>query len=161
MLETILTGGASTILGAVVGGGFRLGQAFLDAREKQRDRDHEHRMSVLHGEQAERAGELKLREVGLQGEITLAQGEIQAMMAGVQAQATEAQAAGGTAAWLSATVRPIVTYGLVILYAWHKASLIAAGAPVWGSEDMALLSSILAFWFADRSLRRGRSPLAA
>ena len=164
----LLTGGLASLLGGVLGGVFRLGQAVLDAREKQRDREHELSMLRLNGEQAAATGELRLREAGLAGAIQLGGAEIQALVEGVKAQASEAVAAGGWAARLSATVRPILTYLLVGAYLAHKLSgvsvAVAQGfAPealgrLWTAEDMAILSTILSFWFVDRSIRRA-SPL--
>lgn len=163
----LLTGGLASLIGGVLGGAFRLGQAFLDAREKQRDRDHELAMLRLNGEQAAAASEQKMREMGLAGDIQLAAAEVQALVDGVRAQANEAMAAGGWAARLSATVRPILTYLLVLLYLGSKASAVAAALqaydPVtalgraYGPEDTAVLASILSFWFLDRAIRKGSS----
>lgn len=161
MIDEILTGGLASIVGTVLGGGFRLLQAGLESREKQRDRDQEFRMTQLHGQLAEQASEFKLRELGAQFEATQYQEDLRALVAGTQAQAQEAQSAGGAVAFLSGTVRPVVTYGLVVLYCYHKISQVALGAPVWVEADMALLSSVLSFWFLDRSLRRGRSNLSS
>ena len=95
-----------------------------------------------------------------------AQAEWQALMAGAQAQAAEAQAAGGWVAKLSASVRPAVTYWLMALYTAAKAatlwtalstaeaSFAVAVRAMYTEADAALLSSILSFWFLDRSLRK-------
>jgi len=157
MLDAILSGGASAIIGTLLGGAARLAQGWMQMRDRQRDREHELVMSELHGKLAAQAGELRLRETGLAAETMLAQVDMQALTAGVQAQAAEAAAGGRWTAALSSTVRPLVTYGLVTLYAWAK---ISGLAPVWGEADMALLGSVLGFWFLDRSMR-GRSANAA
>jgi hypothetical protein len=164
----LLSGGLASLLGSALGGVFRFGQAILDAREKQRDRDHELALQRLNGEQAAAAGEQRMREMGLAGDIQLAAAEVQALVEGVKAQASEAAAAGGWAARLSATVRPILTYLLVLLYLCSKLSGVAAALgtadPIgalgrcYGPEDMAVLASILSFWFVDRAIRKG-SPL--
>lgn len=164
--------GIETLLGSLLGGAFRLGQAVLDAREKQRDRDHEYRMVQLNGDLAAKADERRLREIGLEGEYRLSAMDVEALMAGVKSQAVEAQTAGGWSAALSATVRPITTYLLLVLYMSHKAVVVAlaysggtdmlqALNDAYSEADVAILSSILAFWFVDRSLRRGRPPVAS
>ena len=162
--------GLETILGGLVGGAFRLGQAFLDAREKQRERDHEHRMTELQGELAAKADERRLRELGIQADMAVSAQDAQMLIEAVKAQAVEAQAAGGWVSKLSASVRPIVTYMLVALYIlWKVAEVYAAFISFgvvealrasYSESDMAILASILSFWFVDRSLRRGRSPIA-
>lgn len=163
--------GLETLLGGLIGGAFRLGQAVLDAREKQRDRDHEHRMLELEGRQAKEIGEQNMRLIGLAGDIQLQAAELQAVKEVSQAQAVEATQAGGFVAALSATVRPVVTYALLffycavkiagIAYAWPQEGAMSAIMGAYSESDMAIFSSILAFWFVDRSLRRGRSHVAA
>lgn len=159
--------GLETLIGSALGGAFRLGQAWLETREKQRDRDHEFRMTELQGQQAFAAAEARLREVGLQGEIAVTGQEIAALVDGIKSQAFEARSAGGWVAALSATVRPLTTYALLGYYGAIKAALIAAAwttdgavasiAASWSEGDMAILSSILSFWFVDRSLRHAQA----
>jgi hypothetical protein len=164
--------GIETLLGGALGGLFRLGQAFLETREKQRDRDHEFRMMELQGRQAVAAAEARLREVAIDGQFKLEATDVQAIMEATKAQALEASTAGGWAAFLSATVRPVLTYLLALLYIGHKIALIGAALMVSGDPlpsvvlafteaDHAILSSILSFWFVDRSLRKGRSPITS
>lgn len=156
--------GLETLLGSLLGGAFRLVQAFLDAREKQREREHEFSMTQLQGDLAARADERRFKELELSTAAAYATADLGALQAGVQAQSGEAQAAGGWVASLSASVRPIVTYLIVLFYMANKAAILAG---VWGAADlggalgriysetdMALLGSILGFWFVDRSLRR-------
>lgn len=163
--------GFETLLGGLLGGALRLGQAVIDAREKQRDRDHEFRMTELQGLLAEKANEARMRELGLHATMALDAQDAQLLVAGIQSQTAEAAAAGGRVAALSATVRPLVTYLFVGIYiawmaaqimaAWETGGLTEALRSAYGEPDRAILSTILTFWFADRSLRRGRSPLAA
>jgi hypothetical protein len=163
--------GIETLLGSLLGGAFRLGQAVLEAREKQRDRDHEHRMAELHGDLAAKADERRLRELGLAADMHLASQDAALLTEALQAQSRDAAAAGGFIAGLSASVRPILTYLIAGLYltakgahvaaAWQSDGAIQALATSYTDADMAILAAILAYWYADRSLRRGRSPIAA
>ena len=163
--------GIETLLGSLLGGAFRLGQAVLESREKQRDRDHEHRMSELHGQLAAQADERRFRELGVAAEAQAVALDTQLLVTGLEMQSRDAQAAGGFIAGMSASVRPVLTYLITGLYlsakgahiaaAWHTEGAVAALASSYTETDMAILASILAFYFADRSLRRGRSNLAA
>jgi hypothetical protein len=158
--------GIETLLGSMLGGVARVATAWLESREKARDRDHEFRMTELQGQQAEKVAEWRMRELGLQADTALGVADAAALVEAVRAQSAEAQSAGGFAASLSATVRPVVTYLLVALYLGHKtvevAIAAAGGAPMlhaigdsYGADDMAILASLLSYWFVDRSLRRG------
>ena len=163
--------GIETLLGGLLGGAFRLGQAILDAREKQRDRDHEFRMTEIQGQLAEKANEARIRELGVEANMAVSAQDAQMLVEAVKAQSADAQSTGGWVSALSATVRPITTYLFAILYLGHKAAHIiiaaisegpvAALAAVYTPDDMAIMSAILAYWYADRSLRRGRSAIAS
>jgi hypothetical protein len=156
------TGGIVPLLGALLGGIARFGQAILEAREKAADRDHELAMTQLQGQLAIAADERKLRETALAGDIQLQAGDTQALIAALAQQGVSDTAAGGWAARLSSTVRPFVTYALMALYLAAKAqTIVAAGGVVaYGAADMALLGTILGFWFVDRGIRQ-RAPVHA
>ena len=162
--------GLPELIGSVVGGVFRLGTAFLEAREKERDRAHELDMTKLHGEQAMQQAEASLRVAGLQADAEAYRGEMGAVVAATTAQAASDAAAGGFAAKLSASVRPVTTYYLLNLYGlWMAAQILGAwvdaGGGVaalatalrdaYGTEDRAMLSTVITFWFVVRAFRRG------
>jgi hypothetical protein len=70
---------------------------------------------------------------------------------------------------LRASVRPIITYGFFILFAWVKLSAVVllmnqdglsineALIQIWDAETQALFAGILSFWFGSRSLAKRRS----
>ena len=70
---------------------------------------------------------------------------------------------------LRASVRPVITYGFFILFAWVKLSAVVllmnqgglsineALIQIWGAETQALFAGILSFWFGSRSLAKRRS----
>ena len=156
--------GIETLLGSLLGGVFRFGQAWMEAREKDRERGHELSMLRLNGEMAERADERRFRELTLSADVSLSQADTAAMVAVNAQQASMARTNGGVVAFLSGTVRPVTTYLLLSLYLAHKSSVIHAAwmeAGVWhamaasyGEADLALLSGILGFHFVDRGLRK-------
>jgi len=70
---------------------------------------------------------------------------------------------------LRASVRPMITYGFFILFAWVKLSAVIllmnqdglnineALIQIWDGETQALFAGILSFWFGSRSLEKRRS----
>jgi len=69
---------------------------------------------------------------------------------------------------LRASVRPMITYGFFILFAWVKLSAVIllmnqgglnineALIQIWDGETQALFAGILSFWFGSRSLAKRR-----
>jgi len=69
---------------------------------------------------------------------------------------------------LRASVRPMITYGFFILFAWVKLSAVVllmnqgglnineALIQIWDGETQALFAGILSFWFGSRSLAKRR-----
>lgn len=153
------------LLGLVFGGVSRLTQHWLELKDKEKERSHE---AVMYDKQVELADKRFVHDADLRRMDAAAaesSAEWAALTAAVQAQAAEAQAAGGWVAKLSASVRPLITYWLMALYTLSKVFAVWMGidggepfllavSGVYGPADGALLSSILSFWFVDRSLRK-------
>ena len=153
------------LFGLIFGGVSRLAQHWMELSDKDKERSHE---AVMYDKQVALQATNFAHDVSLKtmdAAAADAQAEWAAMVAGVQAQAAEAQAAGGFVAALSASVRPLVTYWLMALYSMAKTAMLFTalhtGVPfaeavraMYTEADAALLSSILSFWFLDRSLRR-------
>lgn len=153
------------LLGIVFGGASRLVQHFMEMQDKQKEREHEaimfDKQVALQGQKIEAEKDLRQMDADAQRDA----GELNAMIAGINAQAQEAQAAGGWVAKLSASVRPVVSYWLLLVYTAAKGAtlymMLRSGTPlaeavthVYTTFDGALLGSIVSFWFADRSLRK-------
>ncbi len=148
-----------SLLGTVLGGAFRLIPEGMKLFERKDERKHEKEMFALQLEADKLRGKIAIE----QADAALGGAELQAII-----EATKAQAAPTGIKWvdaMSSTVRPVVTYLMMGLYITHKWAVmdaaLSAGTPfltyaagMWGPEDMALLSSILSFWFVDRSLRK-------
>lgn len=153
------------LIGLIFGGVSRLGQHWMELKDKDKERSHE---AVMYDKQMALADKRHEHDADLRRMDAAAQdasAEWAALSAAVQAQAQEAQAAGGWVAKLSASVRPIVTYWLMALYSMAKlftvilamqggVPFMTAAAAAYTEADGALLSSILSFWFVDRSLRK-------
>jgi hypothetical protein len=83
----------------------------------------------------------------------------------VEQQTEMVKAAGGWAASLSASVRPVATYWILLLWSfahiWFAWTAWAAGAPpeavfklIMSADFAALVSGTLNYWFLDRTLAK-------
>lgn len=150
-------------LGAVVGGAFRLIPEVMKTFDRKNERGHE--LSMLEAEMkfASLRAEHEMKKV--EASMTLA--EMDAITKAVTEQGETSRAAGWFVAGISALVRPLVTYAFVSMYLSVKVvgihMAINAGSQwelvlinAWTTDDAALLSSILMFWFVSRSLTSGK-----
>lgn len=153
-------------LGIVFGGVSRLVQHHMDLKDKDKERDHEHRMLDKQVEMQDKrmAHDADLRRMDTAAAADLA--DLGALTAAIDAQSKEAVAAGGWVTKLSASIRPMLTiYHAILVYssvkvatfyvatqsglAWPEAML-----HIYGEFDRALLGSMVSFYFADRALRK-------
>ena len=158
----ILGGG---IFGSLLGGIFRLAPEVLKYFDKKNERQHELSMFDKQCELEKVRGQIKLEEIGAQKDMAIDVGVMDALKAAINQQTEMAKAAGGWAAPLSASVRPVMTYYLLLLYgaaktasmviAYHQdQSLAEVLKNAWGVDDMALLSGVVNFWILDRTLSK-------
>ena len=110
-------------------------------------------------------GQMKLAEIGAQREAAIDVGVMDAFQSAIEQQATMVKAAGGWAASLSASVRPVVTYWVLFVWSfihvWFAWNAWITGAPpvevfkIMMSPDFsALLAGTINFWFLDRTLAK-------
>ncbi len=159
----------STILASLIG---FVGAALprllglLEARQKSKDlivmQAHEARMYELQIQGAERASEMRMRELDAEwsGQANVAVYDF-------------AQPTAGWTAKLSETVRPVVTYVFLALFVFKTVSTLAftigavqslgagwwesfkqAMSVVWDKETADLFATVIVFWFGDRALNR-------
>ncbi len=158
----ILSGG---ILGSVFGGLFRLAPEVLKFFDKKNERQHEALMFSRQCELEQMRGQQKLAEIGAQREAAIDVGVMDAFQSAIEQQATMVKAAGGWAASLSASVRPVVTYWVLFVWSfihvWFAWNAWITGAPpvevfkIMMSPDFsALLAGTINFWFLDRTLAK-------
>lgn len=161
MLE-LLGGG---VVGSLLGGVFRLVPEGLKFLDKKNERSHELSMFEHQCKLESQRGAQKLSEIGAQREADLDSGAMGAFQAAINQQTEMVKAAGGWAASLSASVRPMMTYYLLIVYGVVKTCLAVsemdAGTPftqvmpaLWSVDDMALLSGVINYWILDRTLAK-------
>jgi hypothetical protein len=153
------------IFGSLLGGVFRLVPEVLKWLDKKNERSHELQMFQSQCALEEKRGAQKLSEIAAQKEATLDMGAMTALNAAIQQQTDMVKAAGGWAAALSASVRPVMTYYLLVVYGVVKVCLIVTQTnsgvafvevmpKLWSIDDMALLSGVVNYWILDRTLSK-------
>ena len=153
------------IFGSLLGGVFRLVPEVLKWLDKKNERGHELQMFQSQCALEEKRGAQKLSEIGAQRDATLDTGAMTAFQSSIQQQTDMVKAAGGWAASLSASVRPVMTYYLLVLYGFVKlvvvGSELAAGNTIvsalphiWSNDDMAIFAGVVNYYFIDRTLMK-------
>ncbi len=153
------------ILGSLLGGIFRLAPEVIKYFDKKNERQHELAMFDKQCDLEKVRGQIRLEEIGAQRDMAVDVGVMDAFKAAIDQQTEMVKAAGGWVASLSASVRPMMTYYLLLLYGVAKTASIVlayhAGQPMlevlkasWGVDDMALLSGVVNYWILDRTLAK-------
>ena len=158
----ILSGG---IFGSLIGGVFRLAPEVLKWLDKKDERAHERLMFEQQCQLEQVRGQQKLAEIGAQRETTVDAGVMDAFNSAIEQQTEMVKAAGGWVASLSASVRPVVTYWVLLIwsfihvwFAWNAWATGAAPDQVFKTmmtnDFCALVSGTLNYWFLDRTLAK-------
>lgn len=158
----ILGGG---VLGSLLGGLFRLAPEVLKWLDKKNERAHELAMFDRQCDLEKERGAQKLAEIGAQRDMAIDSGMMDAFSAAINQQTEMAKAAGGWAATLSASVRPVVTYWILALWSflhvWLAWNAWLRGMPpelvfktMMTADFSALVSGTLNYWFLDRTLAK-------
>ena len=153
------------IFGSLLGGLFRLAPEVLKFFDKKNERQHEMAMFSRQCELEQLRGQQKLAEIGAERDRAIDTGVMDAFNAAINQQAEMAKAAGGWAASLSASVRPVVTYWVILLrsfvhlwFAWNAWLSGAEPREVFNTmmtaDFMALVSGTINYWFLDRTLKQ-------
>lgn len=153
------------VLGGLIGGIFRLAPEVLKYFDKKNERQHELAMFDKQCDLEKVRGQIRLDEIGAQRDAAIDVGVMDALNAAINQQASMVKAAGGWAASLSASVRPVVTYWVLFIwsfihvwFAWN--SWLMGMPPVEVFKTMmtpdfsALLSGTINYWFLDRTLKQ-------
>jgi uncharacterized membrane protein (DUF106 family) len=153
------------ILGSLLGGVFRLAPEVLKWMDKKDERAHERLMFEQQCALEQVRGQQKLAEIGAQREATVDAGVMDAFNSAIEQQTEMVKAAGGWVASLSASVRPVVTYWILLIWSfihiWFAWNAWATGAHpdvvfklMMSGDFSALVSGTLNYWFLDRTLAK-------
>jgi len=150
-----------TILGTIFG---LLGSMIPEVLKVWRTKlDHQHELAVLQiqAEMAKSEHLYKLEEINVQGDIA----SEQAVYKAAEIKPTGVKIADALLVIYNGTVRPTIAYAYFALYAlvkyamylllmnsttepWYKTVV-----QLWGSEDMAVFSTIMAFYYGGRFMK--------
>lgn len=154
-----------SILSFVFGGLFRMAPEILKWLDRKDERKHEISMFNLQLEADKQKAQSALAQAHVAADQAIATAELQALIAATQAQATETGIKWVDA--INSLMRPIITFWWVIvletafLYAGFHAAMVTTDSitqsilMIWGDAEKAIVTSIIGFWFVDRSLRKG------
>lgn len=153
-----------TLIGTLFGGAFRMAPEVLKWLDRKDERKHELAMfdKQLDADRLKLEASQRLADTQSAERITVA--DLQAMV-----EATRAQATITGVKWvdaLSSLMRPVITFWWVIVL--YTSALVAQFIQMyeqnvatvdtilrlWGPDERAIVASIIAFWFVDRSLRK-------
>lgn len=161
MLE-MLGGG---IFGSLIGGVFRLAPEVLKWMDKRNERQHELAMFQRQCDLEAQRGQQKLAEIGAQREAAVDASVMDAFNAAIQQQTEMVKAAGGWVASLSASVRPVVTYWVLLIwsfvhvwFAWNAwlsdLPAVEVFKTAMSADFSALVAGTINYWFLDRTLAK-------
>ena len=153
------------ILGSLLGGVFRLAPEVLKWMDKKNERTHELAMFQQQCQLETLRGQQKLAEIGAQREATVDAGVMDAFNSAIEQQTEMVKVAGGWVASLSASVRPVVTYWILLIWSfihiWFAWNAWVTGAHpdavfklMMSGDFSALVSGTLNYWFLDRTLAK-------
>jgi len=152
-----------TLLGGVFGGLLRLAPEAFKLFDRANERKHELAMLSAEMEFAKVRGEIAMRQT----EASMTMAELDAIGEAFKEQSSTAQAAGWLAAFLSALVRPGITYAYTVVYGFVKYAMYELAmkqggdwqeviVSIWTKDDMTILFMIISFWFVGRVYERSR-----
>lgn len=147
-----------TIAGGLMGGLFRLAPEVLKFFDRDNERKHELAMFDK---------QLEMERLTIDSKVAIAQERTYGQGLEALTEALKGEGKRTGIAWvdaLSASVRPVIAYWFMLLYAAVKTTLIVmavqedgwvqAMALAWQEEDMAIFSSIISFWYLSRVFDR-------
>ena len=145
LLGTVLTGGATGIIGSIIGKAF----SFLDMWQKEKAADSEHARTL---ELLELQNKIGAEESEREMEIAQAKIDADSRVASYGHDSM----AGTSSGWVTdllRLVRPILTFSLIILVGILYFKAIPAGRATIEASVIYMASSSVLWWFGDRAMR--------
>ena len=159
------------LMGGALGGVLRLAPELLKWFDRKDERKHELAMIDRNLAADRQRAELNIRAIEAQDAAAQNAGEIQMLVEAMKAQATPTGI--GWVDAMNSLVRPLMAYyWCIVLYTLALGAqfvlLLHAGVPaaqaianIWGEGERGIATSILSFYFVDRTLRKGGGVSAA
>ncbi len=152
-----------SLFGGLLGGLFRLAPEVLKLWDAKDSRAHELKMMDVEVRLATMRAEQAMHTV----DAEVSKSELNALQTALAGQERMAVAGGKFVSAISALVRPLVTYWLVVLWSAVKISMMivayeqsadwkAVLIQSWTPEDMALFMAVITFWFTGRAFEKFR-----
>ena len=156
------------IVGSVVGGALRMAPEILGFLDKKNERKHE----LALGDQQYRVAELQFQTQRDIKDLDVEQSQFVSAMEALKT-GVEAQGRATGVKWvdaLSSIVRPAVTAWIFALYSIVKIAQVKVAVAtqtdtinaiisIWTSDDVAMLSAVIMFWFVGRVWKDRVTPL--
>jgi len=146
LLGTVLTGGATGIIGSVIGKAF----SFLDAWQEEKKATNEHGRTL---ELLELQNKLGAEENEREMAITQSKIDADSRMASY----SHDRMVGTSSLWvidLLRLVRPVLTFALIILVGILYFNAVPDGRATIEASVIYMSSSSILWWFGDRTLRK-------
>lgn len=154
-----------TLVGGLLGGLFRLMPELLRTLDRRSERRHEIAMQDRALEHERLRGPSRMPEMGAEAEPPWSSSTSKALRDDISSRG---ELVG--VRWLdmlSSSVRPVVTYGFMVLYCAAKTAAFVGGTAsggdwshaaqqAWTEADQALWAGVLNFWFLGRVLDKVR-----
>lgn len=154
-----------TLLGTLFGGLFRMAPELVKLWDRKDERKHELAMFDKQLEADNLKGSQAVEQVNAQAAGVIGAAEVQAIIEATKAQAV--QTGIKLVDGINALMRSVLTfYWCIVMYTAALVSqfyvLVSQGSTntqailmLWGPQEKAIVASMIAFWFVDRSLRKG------
>lgn len=154
-----------TLLGTLFGGLFRMAPELVKLWDRKDERKHELAMFDKQLEADKLKGSQAVEQVNAQAAGVIGAAEVQAIIEATKAQAV--QTGIKLVDGINALMRSVLTfYWCIVMYTAALVSqfyvLVSQGSTntqailmLWGPQEKAIVASMIAFWFVDRSLRKG------
>ena len=154
-----------TILSGLFGGILRLAPELLKFLDAKNDRQHELDMQDKALAFQQLTGSQKIEEMHQMAQLGMQTAQFNAMSNAYASQAQMAGLGGKFASFISAIVRPSVTFFVFAMWAAHKIAICIYAWKLtgdmtqvmmnnWNEDDTSMLTMIVSFWFVGRAVEK-------
>ncbi|MBT9171151.1 MAG: hypothetical protein DDT18_01519 [Actinobacteria bacterium] len=141
------------LIGAVLGFLGSVVPQVIKLYQDKKDKEHELKLLNLQIQAQAQGHTQRLEEINVQADIE----ESKALYKHAEVKLSGVKWVDAALTFLTSSVRPVITYSFFGLYAWVKIAMYQREGDIvkiWTEYDLALFSTIIAFWFGSRSMQR-------